>query len=601
VTRINDVTYPCPHCSAAASPETGCPSCGRPADLDAVEVIRANAEIADLNLRLAAAWQRRNAAVARVQAKLGPRREASTKLVQNLLFLLGGLLLAVAAIVFAAVAWVQFGLGGRATLLATFTLVALAVPLLALRRRLRATAETFAAVGLLLLLLDGYAVWRLHPLGDAFRFAAVVCAVTAVVAVGYRGLTGPRYAALLVAQPVLPLLVAPSHPGAAGWAVAFAVVAALNMALFSGRRVSAGLRIAALVCAVLSGVVAGYEAVEAGRGAPVELGIGLALLVAMAVRRLHPTVFVAGLLIAAPGLAGLLDSRPATIAGLGAVLVAGVVAGAAGWLRGIRIAGWVVTGVAATGIALTAGDLLRFDPLGVALLVLGVGAAMAALAWVPLDGRPGERIAAEVAAHAAALVALVVAVESAGQAAVVCTVWGVVLAVRSLQPAGRRGYVLAAAGVELAAWLLLLASAEVTVLEAYTVPAAGVALLAGLLPRRTGRSSWTSFGPALAAGLLPSLASILVEDGQHLRRLLLGVAAIGVVLAGAKARLRAPVLLGGAVLTLEAVRELAGVWDLIPRWIPLAAGGLLLVVLASTLERRRRDLTRFRAAIHRMS
>jgi hypothetical protein len=43
------------------------------------------------------------------------------------------------------------------------------------------------------------------------------------------------------------------------------------------------------------------------------------------------------------------------------------------------------------------------------------------------------------------------------------------------------------------------------------------------------------------------------------------------------------------------------VWELIPRWIPLAAGGIVLVLLAATLERRRRDLTRVRAALGRMT
>jgi hypothetical protein len=70
--------------------------------------------------------------------------------------------------------------------------------------------------------------------------------------------------------------------------------------------------------------------------------------------------------------------------------------------------------------------------------------------------------------------------------------------------------------------------------------------------------------------------------------------------AGANARLRAPVIVGGAVLSLVALHEMGRVWDLIPRWIPLAAGGLLLVLLAMTLERRRRDLDRFRAAFARM-
>jgi hypothetical protein len=73
------------------------------------------------------------------------------------------------------------------------------------------------------------------------------------------------------------------------------------------------------------------------------------------------------------------------------------------------------------------------------------------------------------------------------------------------------------------------------------------------------------------------------------------------VLAGSRARLQAPVVLGGGALILVALYELAQVWDLIPRWIPLAAAGLLLVALAMTLERRRRDLDRIRTAHTRMT
>jgi len=120
--------------------------------------------------------------------------------------------------------------------------------------------------------------------------------------------------------------------------------------------------------------------------------------------------------------------------------------------------------------------------------------------------------------------------------------------------------------------------------------------------KRDHSSSWTTYGPALIIGLVPSLGTVLTNDeGQQLRRLLLGIAAMVVLLAGARTRLRAPVIVGGATLAVVAVHELALVWDLIPRWIPLAAGGLLLVLLAATLESRRRDLARFRHAIGRMS
>jgi len=1003
------VTYPCPYCHQPASPETGCPSCGRAPDPDAIEVMRADAEIAELNARLGTArqavreieglvgqaWQRRHAAAARVHAAVlasrpvaAPARakEASTRLMQNTLFLLGGLLLAIAAIVFTAVAWAQFGVGGRATLLALFTGALLAVPPLVLRRGLTATAETFAAVGLLLVLLDGYAAWYVNLFGvadgSAWGYAGAVCAVTGAIAAGYEhltGLTGPRYAALLVCQPVLPLLVAAAGPDRAGWALTFAAVAALDLVVL--RLTRSGLALAAGVCggasalvvlgvsgeavsrtldtalpcfgaafgaavpslgwplpaavvllaaavtgvvpaawrrdaalggaallalvlpaglhlvwwtapildllvvgavlvaarrpagAVLAallglhavavafgrpevaagvfgavaalgfaaaagprvaeiraaGLVTGLLALPAaawttaaafgatgtvqarivlavslalagagfvlGRLAPTdpsappagsspaapagptappagsspaavlagsallaalaavvplplwallagdspaiyaalgllgvavaggslrlwqafaalplaaallaatagglarilllepyaqaaliwagppgpvphvpvadavaagllviaaawhdrrlavpvaavaaplalaaaglawpavpatELLLGLALLLAAALRpasiapaapaasapaasapaALRPASValpVVGGLLALPGLGWLLATRASTAAGLGAVLIVAAVAGAAGRTVPARVAGWVGAVAAAAGLALTA----DVGPRWVAFPVLAVAAAAAALAWVVLPGRPAEARATEAAGHAAAVLALLLTTGSAGRAAVVCALWGLVAGMRALRPAGRSGYLVAAAAGQLAAWFLVLARAEVTLVEAYTIPAAAVALLAGLLARRrrAGLSSWAAYGPALAAAMLPSLASILADgsEGQYLRRLLLGSAALAVVAAGAVARLRAPVLLGGGVLTLVALHELAQVWDLIPRWIPLAAGGLLLVLLATTLERRRRDLDRFRAALHRMS
>jgi hypothetical protein len=57
------------------------------------------------------------------------------------------------------------------------------------------------------------------------------------------------------------------------------------------------------------------------------------------------------------------------------------------------------------------------------------------------------------------------------------------------------------------------------------------------------------------------------------------------------------VLTGGAVLCVLALRETAAVWDLVPRWAPLAIAGLTLVTVATTYERRRRDLARLRQAL----
>ena len=1091
-TRIDGVTsYPCPFCRTPANLTSGCPGCGRGPDRDAAEVIRLDAEIPVLTARLATAreavatadtalrraWQAREAAVARIRASLVPAgpapafaapalpapapapprtKEASTRLVQNALFLLGGLLLAVAAIVFTAVAWSQFGVGGRALLLAGFTVAALAAPLIALRRGLTATAETFAAVGLLLVLLDGYAAWYVNLFGvagySALGYAGAVCAVTAAVAAGYEqvtGLVGPRFGALLVAQPVLPLLVAPFHPDATGWAYTLVAVALLNLAVIQLRRsavtplgvtayllgagaatlaglaaltglvvrssagavalaagalvlaavvpvaaavlartpraqaVTGGLLVVALAVAagrfaavaggsfaapvliiavvtalavlvaavrrwlpapvrrgpwlgallvvafagivvvgvtiavaatghsdwrlplvivlltgaltvlvprpvqphvvlgglavlavaapagfglpwwtapgfdllvvaaalalalratalwpaavaavltthavtvafarpwvacatfvavaalslatafaarrgsrLLGGVVlaVGMLAVPAaawtgaaalslsppvqsrlalaaaaalvgalrfagpgyrpyalaaallgvvtapawalaggdspaiyaavalllialtstrtvwvswaalppgvallvatapslagvllapyGRlgqvwsGRPAGTGVGpvslaavvawgiLAVAVAVAVqaasgRRVAAWAVVPVLAVVAPmgfaavgvpwpgvpaeslviglaglltvalrrpgaiavgtvvacsalagaGLAGALPTRGATLAALGLTLVTAAVAGVRGRTLAARLAGWLIGAGATVAFAYTVGQAADLSPATSAFVVLGAAAVILAVGAVLGPRRPVEGRTVQVAAHAGAFVALLLTAGSIRHAAAACTFWGLALGVRALRPgeaaAVRRGHVLAAAVAELGGWWLLVAAERVATVEAYTLPAAAVALLAGWLAWRSrrGLSSWVTYGPALAAAMLPTLASVLADEGQPLRRLLLGVGALAVLLAGAQTRLRAPVVAGGAVLAVVALHELVLVWDLLPRWIPLAAAGLLLVGLAMTLERRRRDLSRIRAALTRM-
>nr|WP_245714497.1 hypothetical protein [Micromonospora inyonensis] len=326
------------------------------------------------------------------------------------------------------------------------------------------------------------------------------------------------------------------------------------------------------------------------------------------VRRLVlPVLAGTGLPLGAAGLAGLLPTRAGTLAGLGLVLVVAVVVGVAGRLAAVRPVGWAGAALTATGFAVTAtlaADLpLRTAGsavLAVAVLVLGVAALLA-------RRRPGEGLVLDAAAQAVALTAFLLTVGSRRHAAVVCVLWGTAVALRALrpgEPVGRRWVFAAIAGGSelLGAWLLL-AVADIALLEAYTLPAAGLALLAGLvaLRTRTGLTSWTALGPGLAAALLPSLVAVLVgADPQPWRRLLLGAGALGVVLFGAVRRWQAPVVLGGVSLVPLALHEMVRSWDLVPRWIFLAVGGLALIGLATTYERRRRDLARLRFAVKRM-
>jgi hypothetical protein len=308
------------------------------------------------------------------------------------------------------------------------------------------------------------------------------------------------------------------------------------------------------------------------------------------------------------GLAGLLALRWSTITGLSVTLVVAAVVAAVGRSTHWRVVGWlsaVAAGLATATAAALAADLpLRtaaYGVLAVAVLSLALGALLGG------RGRRTEGAAAEAAAHAGALVALAFTIGWSMSAASICALWGLAVGLRALWPStgrsARAALAAVAAGFELLGWWLLLADREVTITEAYTLPLAGVALLAGWAARRArpDLSSWVAYGPALAAAFLPTLSIVLLTTGHEWRRLALGVGALVVVVAGSVRRLRAPVLIGGAVLLAVALHEVAVWWEYLQGWIPLAVGGALLLGLAITYERRRRDLARLRAALRRMT
>ncbi|MFG3699931.1 SCO7613 C-terminal domain-containing membrane protein [Micromonospora sp. NPDC047620] len=354
--------------------------------------------------------------------------------------------------------------------------------------------------------------------------------------------------------------------------------------------------------------------------ATLAVGVVAVLVAALAAPRplLAPVGVPVGLALTASGLLGLLATRAGTLAGLGVLVVAATVVGVAARRDDARLVGRLVAVAAATGLAVTAplagGLPLRtaaFSVLAVAVLTLAAAALLgrhrAPAGAAPARQGPATAAVLDAAAQAVALVALLLAVGALRHAAAVCVLWGAAVALRVLrrgEPAGRRwAFAGIAGGSELLGGWLLLAAGGVAVLEAYTVPAAALALGAGVAALRTrpGLTSWLALGPGLAAALLPSLVSVLVApDPQPWRRLLLGAAALGAVLAGATRRWQAPVLLGGVTLALLALHELVRGWDLLPRWIFLAVGGFALIGLAATYERRRRDLARLRAAVGRM-
>jgi hypothetical protein len=139
------------------------------------------------------------------------------------------------------------------------------------------------------------------------------------------------------------------------------------------------------------------------------------------------------------------------------------------------------------------------------------------------------------------------------------------------------------------AWLV---AADVTVVEAYTLPAAAVALGLGSLARRDGPAhSWLTLGPAVVLALAPTLALAIARNDDG-RAIAVGLAALLIILAGAYRRLQAPIVLGALALLILGVDKLGPTAVRLPRWLMLAFAGSVLLWVGTTFERRRDDAMR---------
>ncbi|MEU9580189.1 SCO7613 C-terminal domain-containing membrane protein [Streptomyces chilikensis] len=236
------------------------------------------------------------------------------------------------------------------------------------------------------------------------------------------------------------------------------------------------------------------------------------------------------------------------------------------------------------------------------LLLLGVTAAAALVAARPATGP--ATVPVEVTGAVAGACALLLTLPDPPVLALALALAGVIAGATALRPGRRPAGCAAGVLFVLAAWVRL-AAWGVGTPEAYALPAAVPMLALGVLRRRRDASvsSWPAYGPGLSAALLPGLVAAWA-DPHWTRPLLLGLAALAVTVAGAVRRLRAPLLLGGTVLVLDALHELAPylvqALGALPRWAPPAAAGLLLLLLGTTYERRLRDARRAREALRRM-
>ncbi|MER7776025.1 hypothetical protein ABTZ21_13650 [Streptomyces sp. NPDC096191] len=295
-----------------------------------------------------------------------------------------------------------------------------------------------------------------------------------------------------------------------------------------------------------------------------------------------------------------LASEPAT---LGVLMALAALFGAAGF----RPAPGPLAAPAALGyaaaLACAVGASTGWQPHHTALLVVVVP-AVAALIAARLGGGSRTTVPVEGAGAAAGVLALSLAVTDLPTLALVLALCGVVAAATALRADRRPVGHAAAAMFLLATWVRLVAW-DVTTPEAYTLPVTVPALVVGLLRRRREPtvSSWTAYGAGLAVTLVPSLLATW-GDPHWTRPLLLGAASLAVTLAGARHRLQAPLLLGGGALALVALHELAPyiaqAVDALPRWVPPALAGVVLLVLGATYEQRLRDAHRVREALGRL-
>jgi hypothetical protein len=175
--------------------------------------------------------------------------------------------------------------------------------------------------------------------------------------------------------------------------------------------------------------------------------------------------------------------------------------------------------------------------------------------------------------------------------AVYLTVAGAVVTVLALLRPDRRWVAWLGGALLVAATWVRLGDLGVDEPEPYTLPTAVALLVVGLVRLRRDRSASTlgSLGAGLGLALVPSLLWVLIEP-TGLRALLLGLACLGLVVAGVQLRWTAPLVYGAAVGVLVVLREAAPyIGDSVPRWAVIGAAGTALILMGVTWEQRLRD------------
>ncbi|MFF8698734.1 SCO7613 C-terminal domain-containing membrane protein [Streptomyces albidoflavus] len=468
---------------------------------------------------------------------------------QHVLLILGGLLLAVAAIAFTLFSWGELGIAGRSVVLAGVTAGALGAPVLLLRRGLGATAESVGAVALLLTVLDAYALHAaVLPEADGAGYAAfasgVLAAGWAAYGVGVGRLRLPLPAAVVAGQ--FPLVLGAWAAGGSSLVIGWAL----------------------LVTAAGSVVVAARGPVLAVR-ATAWSGAGV--------------TWAGGLLIGlgeSVSASGPLDAAAPGVLLLGAAAVA---------LRAVWRAPqeMAVTGGVVAGLAAVAGvgGVLRTEvPWSWAVVVyLVCGAALAPVARIAVVPRPVRGGVLGAAAGVTGVAVLAVLPSAAatllGPAAVLTGLW-------AGAPDGTR---------ELAAG----AGASPDALSVPVVLLVAAVLLgavyASLVQEGRESAGWTGAAGAGAVGLVSAAVPVLLvsADVAYAAALVVDLLLVAGLLAAAVAVRRVPAAAGGTALWCAvAVAAHAGLLALAVEPATYAVFGLLLVLFAVSAARSREAVAR---------
>ena len=276
--------------------------------------------------------------------------------------------------------------------------------------------------------------------------------------------------------------------------------------------------------------------------------------------------------------------RPLSLLALAAALPAATAALRLHWVR-----------VPATGAALLAPAVAvllaregRWLPAATAGLLLALVAAAGFAVGALRTGRAEEWTGPAAGSFAGLAAAATTSdVGAWGQVGLQLAVVGAAAGCYALVSGRRWVGALAVADLVVAAWTAT-AGAGVETPEAYTLPAAAGLLVVALPSLRAGARSWAAEGAAVAVALLPS-AFVVVAAPTALRLVLVVAGAAVLTAGGALLHRQACFVLGAAALAFVVLGRLGPYAPLLPRWVALAAAGLLLLVVGATYERRRQQ------------